>query len=173
MSKTELRKFCILKLQDIQKIPKEQLKGTRVLILIADSPSEIKLDKLDVPIILVLKSQVQESIVEASHICFATENSKIGNFSASEALRRKIINRIVAESSIETEAIKVAERISDVAAPLAVRAVLEAVIEGEKLSLEEGLKLEAKLFEQIFSTEDAYEGIKAFLEKRCPNFQGK
>ncbi|GIU82795.1 MAG: hypothetical protein D6687_05275 [Acidobacteria bacterium] len=171
-------KFRILKFQNFQKIPKTELRNLRALILIVDSgvnEDEIKLDELEnsIPIILVLKGKADKNLVEKCHICLATENAKIGNLSSSEALKKKLINRIVAETSIETEAIEMAERISEKTAPLAVKALLKAVIEGEKLELEEGLRLEAELFSQLFSTEDAREGTKAFLEKRSPNFQGK
>ena len=41
-----------------------------------------------------------------------------------------------------------------------------------RLSLEDGLKLEAELFAQLFNTADAREGTRAFLEKRAPEFKG-
>jgi hypothetical protein len=171
------KKFRIFKLQDFQVTSKDELKRLRALILIIDSPvtDKVHLDGLELftPIILVLKSEANKNFIEACHICLATENAKIENLSASEALKEGLINQVVPENSIEAEAIKIAERISRETAPLAVQAVLKAVIVGEKLNLEEGLKLEAELFRQLFSTEDAREGIKAFLEKRRPNFQGR
>jgi enoyl-CoA hydratase/carnithine racemase len=47
------------------------------------------------------------------------------------------------------------------------------VIEGGPLSLKEGLVLEYAAVEATSGTEDATEGIMAFLEKRKPVFRGK
>lgn len=92
--------------------------------------------------------------------------------SAEEALRLGLINAMVAPDQLLPEAEKLAREIGSLA-PLAIRACLEAVTRGLNLPLEEGLKLEAELFSQLFATEDMREGTRAFLEKRAPVFQGK
>lgn len=91
---------------------------------------------------------------------------------ADEALRIGLVNRVVDSSQLLNETETLAQEISKLA-PLAVRACLQAVIKGFDLPLEEGLKLEAKLFSELFATEDMREGTRAFLEKRQPHFQGK
>jgi enoyl-CoA hydratase len=92
---------------------------------------------------------------------------------AGEALRLGLVNRVVEEENLLVEAESLARAIIDTAAPLAARACLEAVTRGTRLPLEEGLKLEAELFAQLFSTQDVREGTRAFLEKRKPSFRGQ
>ena len=130
------------------------------------------LENLEIPIILALKTSADETLVSASHLCVASENSKIGNHSAEKALKLGLINKMVSLSEVETESFLIAEKISCLA-PLAIRACLKAVNNGFEMSLEDGLRLETELFAQIFSTEDMREGTRAFLEKRKPVFRGK
>jgi enoyl-CoA hydratase len=92
---------------------------------------------------------------------------------ADEALRLGLVNRVVEGKSLLAEAESLARSIIETAAPLAARACLEAVTRGARLSLEDGLKLEAELFAQLFSTQDVREGTRAFLEKRRPSFRGE
>jgi enoyl-CoA hydratase len=92
---------------------------------------------------------------------------------ADEALRLGLVNRVVEEESLLTEAESLAHAIIETSAPLAARACLEAVTSGARMSLEDGLKLEAELFAGLFSTEDVREGTRAFLEKRQPSFRGR
>ena len=91
---------------------------------------------------------------------------------AGEALRIGLVNRITAPDACLDEAEALALAISE-QAPLAVRACLEAVTQGTRLPLAEGLALEARLFSRLFDTSDAREGTRAFLEKRPPEFKGE
>jgi enoyl-CoA hydratase len=92
---------------------------------------------------------------------------------ADEALRLGLVNRVVAPDKLLEEAEALAQTIAEASAPLAVRACLEAVTRGARLTLEEGLRLEAELFSSLFSTADVREGTRAFLEKRKPKFKGQ
>ena len=51
--------------------------------------------------------------------------------------------------------------------------VKEAVNASQELSLQEGLRLERRLFHSLFATADQKEGMSAFLEKRTPHFTNK
>jgi enoyl-CoA hydratase len=57
--------------------------------------------------------------------------------------------------------------------PLAVRAIKEVVRAGGDLPLEAALLLERKAFQVLFDSEDQSEGMRAFSEKRFPNFKGR
>jgi enoyl-CoA hydratase len=56
--------------------------------------------------------------------------------------------------------------------PLALANIKRAVFEGLEAPLEKGLALERDLIEQLFRSQDAGEGLKAFSEKRAPEFTG-
>ena len=58
-------------------------------------------------------------------------------------------------------------------APLAMAGCIEAVNRGQDVSLEEGCAVEADFFGLLSSTADMKEGMRAFLEKRPPQFDGR
>jgi enoyl-CoA hydratase/carnithine racemase len=91
---------------------------------------------------------------------------------AQEALRIGLVNRVVPDGEVLKQSIGLAKKIA-AKGQAAVRLVLEAVREGCKVSLQQGLDLEAKLFGKVCKTEDMKEGLKAFLEKRQPRFQDR
>ena len=92
--------------------------------------------------------------------------------SAQEALGYGLVNRVVPVESFLDEAISLAEGIAG-QAPAAVRAGKEAVNAVFEGSLTDGLSKEKDLFYSLFSTEDQKEGMRAFIEKRKPNWKGK
>lgn len=55
---------------------------------------------------------------------------------------------------------------------LATTAIKRCVHEGAQLPLSDGLSLEAELVEQLFGSDDAAEGLSAFVQKRTPEFAG-
>jgi enoyl-CoA hydratase len=92
--------------------------------------------------------------------------------SAQEAYRLGLVNRVVPQSELMTEARKLAAALA-AKAPLAVRYIIDAVNRGLEMPFAEAQAYEATLFGLIASTEDMREGTRAFLEKRKPEFKGK
>jgi len=89
---------------------------------------------------------------------------------AAEAERAGLASRVVPAAELLDEALKVAERIASF--PLqATMMVKEAVNAAHETPLAEGLRLERRLFQALFATEDQKEGMAAFLEKRPPAFR--
>lgn len=91
---------------------------------------------------------------------------------ASEAKHFGIVNRLIAKEVLFEETIKFCNKLSK-QAPLSLRLIKEAVNKAVDSPLDEGLQLERKNFYLLFGSEDQKEGMKAFIEKRKPNFKGK
>jgi enoyl-CoA hydratase len=90
---------------------------------------------------------------------------------ADEALRIGLVNRVLPAESLMEESLAFARTLAG-KAPIAIRLLLDVVLQGAGTNLEEGSGLEQSLFGLNFSTEDAREGMKAFLEKREADFKG-
>lgn len=92
---------------------------------------------------------------------------------AQEALRFGLIGRIVPKGQALAEARKIAEQICD-NGPLSIRALMQMLREvDESFSEADGLVKELEVGAPIFGTRDAREGMKAFAEKRKPNYTGE
>ncbi|MEW6084631.1 MAG: enoyl-CoA hydratase-related protein [Chloroflexota bacterium] len=91
---------------------------------------------------------------------------------AQEALHFGLVNRVIPVSDYLNEAIKLAEEIAG-RAPLAVRAAKRAINHSFESFLKDGLDEEKQIFYNLFGTEDQKEGMKAFVEKRKPNWTGR
>ncbi len=91
---------------------------------------------------------------------------------AREAWEIGLVNKLVASQELVSEAEMLANAIA-LKAPLALRYCKEAVNKGLDLSLDQGLRLEADLYFLLHTTSDRTEGIRSFLEKRPPQYQGK
>jgi enoyl-CoA hydratase len=91
---------------------------------------------------------------------------------AHEARRLGLINHVVSAGQVMAKAEEIARKIA-ANGPLAVRAIKQGVTRTSGLPLEEGFKIENEIARGVFSSEDAKEGPRAFIEKRRPNFKGK
>ena len=91
---------------------------------------------------------------------------------AGRALALGIVNRVVPAAELEAETMQLAAKLAG-NAPLAMRGILDAIHVGGECSLDDGLEYESAQFGLVFATEDAREGMAAFLERRKPGFQGR
>jgi enoyl-CoA hydratase len=90
--------------------------------------------------------------------------------SAEEALHLGIVNQVVSKGKGMQVANVLAQKLTGRSLE-AVSRIKYAVNKGAELPFEEGLKLEEQLFQDVFHTEDAKEGISAFIEKRQPEIR--
>jgi enoyl-CoA hydratase len=103
----------------------------------------------------------------------AMEMVLTGKFiTADEAQKAGLINRVVPEEVYLDEALKLAKEIAQLS-PVAVRLAKESVLKAFETGLQEGLYFERKNFYMCFASEDQKEGMKAFVEKRKPDFKGR
>ncbi len=89
---------------------------------------------------------------------------------ADEALQIGLLEKVVPQESLLAEAQQMAEEIS-AKGPLAVAAAKKTLNDGWDLGIEEGLEMESGIWGSLFGTKDQKEGVKAFLEKRPPQFR--
>lgn len=88
---------------------------------------------------------------------------------AQQALRIRLVQQVVETDKLLPTVLEIAQGICQ-KAPKAVRKVKEVVRKGLEMSFEQGCQLEAKEFAALFENEGS-EGMKAFLEKRKPNWK--
>ena len=92
--------------------------------------------------------------------------------SAEEALQYGLVNRVVPVERYLDEALELASEIAT-RAPLAIQMGKEAVNHAFESFLEDGLADERRAFYFLFATEDQKEGMRAFVEKRSAQWNGK
>jgi enoyl-CoA hydratase/carnithine racemase len=93
-------------------------------------------------------------------------------FDAAEAERMGIVNAVAGKGEWLDSAMELAARIASLP-PIAARLAKQAVIAAEEAPMSAGLEQERRLYELAMATEDRVEGMRAFLEKRKPEFKGK
>ncbi len=93
-------------------------------------------------------------------------------FSAAEALEWGVLNRVCEPGKLLDEALGTAQAIA-ANAPLSVRQAKKSIHYGLQMDLLTGYRFEIEAYNRLVDTEDRREGVKAFNEKRKPNFKGK
>jgi enoyl-CoA hydratase/carnithine racemase len=90
--------------------------------------------------------------------------------SAEEAFTFGLVNRLCAPKQLDDESLALAQAVLD-NAPMAVRRAKRAITEGMRVSLDQGLVIEAESWLANLASPDRVEGLSAFLEKRPPSFR--
>jgi enoyl-CoA hydratase len=90
---------------------------------------------------------------------------------ANEAKAIGLVERIAPKGKVIEDTTKIAKKILQ-RGPQAVENAKKALNASIELDFEEGQKLEAQLFSDLFKTHDLIEGVTAFMEKRNPRFSG-
>ncbi len=94
-----------------------------------------------------------------------------GMMNADEALRIGLVQKVVEPDVLMDEVMKIAKDIAS-KGPQAIKKVKDVARRGYEMSLDEGADLEAQAFGSLFGdNSEGYEGMKAFLEKRKPEWK--
>jgi enoyl-CoA hydratase len=91
---------------------------------------------------------------------------------ATRAAEMGLLNAVVPEDDLLDTAFSYAARITK-NAPLAIQATKRSVLEGLKVDMREAYRNESRISREVFATEDAKEGPRAFAEKRKPQWSGR
>lgn len=91
---------------------------------------------------------------------------------AHEARRLGLLNYVLPAAQVMPKAVELARKIA-ANGPLAVHAIKQGVARTSGRPLEDGFEIENEIARGVFSSADAKEGPRAFIEKRKPNFKGK
>ncbi len=89
---------------------------------------------------------------------------------ATEAERANLVSRVVPLASLMDEAMKLAETIASMSLP-SVLLAKEAILRSFEVPLAEGIRFERRVFHSLFATQDQKEGMKAFIDKRKPEWK--
>ena len=91
---------------------------------------------------------------------------------AREAHRIGLVNKVVPKKDLDKMTMEIAQEMAS-KSPIALRYAKEAINTGMDLTLDQGLHLEADLYMLLHTSQDRSEGIRAFQERRKPEFIGK
>jgi enoyl-CoA hydratase len=89
-----------------------------------------------------------------------------------EAVKAGLVNAAYLEEEVLTKTLGIASKIAK-KSPVSVAATLQLLKYANAESFYEGVQKEAELFGKVFASNDAKEGVAAFIEKREPHFKGE
>lgn len=112
-----------------------------------------------------------QRLARAAGARFTKELVLTGRFATAAELReRGLVSRVCEPERLQAEALELAGSIA-AQAPLATRAAKRLIDDGLAMELETGLTVEQQVLSRLFASEDAKEGIAAFVDKRDPVFR--
>jgi enoyl-CoA hydratase/carnithine racemase len=91
---------------------------------------------------------------------------------AATALEWGVVNEVLEPGKVVARALEVADTIAG-NAPLSVRQIKKSVRYGSQMELRTAFRFEVEAYNHLIETEDRYEGVRAFNEKRKPQFKGR
>ena len=91
---------------------------------------------------------------------------------AQRALEMGVLNEVCRPADLMERALEYAHRIT-ANGPFAVRKTKESVLRGLATDMKEAYRIESQLSGEVFASEDAKEGPKAFAEKRAPDWKNR
>ncbi len=91
---------------------------------------------------------------------------------AHEAKALGLVNHLVPRGQARAKALEIAATIAE-NGPIAVRQAKKAINWGSETDLETGMALAIEAYNNTVTTEDRLEGVRAFNEKRKPQFKGR
>jgi len=92
--------------------------------------------------------------------------------SASRVYEMGLVNEVCAPSRLMERSLDYAHRIT-ANGPFAVRKTKESVLRGLAVDMKEAYRIESSISSEVFSSEDAVEGPRAFAEKRTPEWKNR
>lgn len=106
-------------------------------------------------------------MAKAAEMLFTSEP-----ISGNEAVQWGLANKAFPADELLSNAIEMAKKIA-LKSPIALKTAINMMQYSKHQSFYDGVKAESQSFGTVFESEDAKEGIQAFIEKRQPSFKGK
>ena len=91
---------------------------------------------------------------------------------AEEALQRGLVVRVVPQDLIVEEAVRLGKELAK-RPPLSLQLAKEAITRAFEGRVDDGIDFERKAFYLLFATNDAHEGMHAFVDRRQPTYEGR
>ena len=91
---------------------------------------------------------------------------------AEEAFERGLVARVVPQELVVDEAVRLGKEIAQ-RPPISTRLAKEAITKAFEGRVDDGIEFERKAFYLLFATQDAHEGMHAFVDRREPSYEGR